>query len=248
MEPEVYERNYEHQRSHWWFKSREKALDVLLHDHLPRGKVLDVGCGPGPYLNYFSKYGQVVGVDPYEPALAMARNIYTGTLVLGNAMALPFEDNSFQLVAAIDVLYHRGIWDVDRAVREMVRVLSPGGSMVVMDAAYNFLSSTSGQHVARRFTRGELNNILLRAGLVISRSTYAYSVLFPVVWVARKIHALIDRDNPPESELKAVPGWLNSALIKWFGLEAAIGGRYSLPFGLAIHIIAKKPKDKNDCW
>jgi hypothetical protein len=130
----------------------------------------------------------------------------------------------------------------------MVRVLSPGGSMVVMAAAYNFLSSTSGQHVARRFTRGELNNILLRAGLVISRSTYAYSVLFPVVWVARKIHALIDRDNPPESELKAVPGWLNSALIKWFGLEAAIGGRYSLPFGLAIHIIAKKPKDKNDCW
>jgi SAM-dependent methyltransferase len=242
MEPALYERIFRVQGSHWWHLSRMRFLDVLLRD-LPRsGHVLDVGCGPGSMLHYLGSYGAVVGVDRHLPALAMARSHFDGPLVGGDCCRLPFVDGRFSLVFAGEVLYHRTISDVQAAVRECVRVLAPGGSLVVVDSAYAACMSAHDQaaHGARRFTRGELAALLRDAGLQVRHATYAYSLLLPVVWLVRTMKRLLHRAEEPGAELEALWGPLNRLLIGWFTLEAQVAGRFGLPFGLSVQVVGRK--------
>jgi ubiquinone/menaquinone biosynthesis C-methylase UbiE len=244
MEPEMYERVFRLQSVHWWYFSRMRFLDVLLR-HLPKGgSVLDVGCGPGSMLRYLGKYGEVVGVDSYLPALDMARTHFSGSLQEGDCCQLPFADAQFSLVAACEVLYHRNIADVRQAVRECARVLEPGGHLVVVDSAYSvcFSAHDRAAHGARRFDKDMLIDVLQEAGLEIVHSTYAYSLLLPVVWLVRRVKELLKVVEPPGSEISAIWGPLNSLVIGWFTLEAQVAGRWGLPFGLSVQILGRKPK------
>jgi len=242
VEPTLYEQIYRLQNSHWWYKSRERFLDVLLRD-LPRGGlVLDAGCGPGSMLNYFSRYGEVVGLDKYAPALKMCRDHFPGLLVQGDCSAIPFAGNSFTLVVACEVLYHRNIADVAATVREFARVLKPGGALLLIDSAYSGCSSAHDltAHGVRRFTRAELAAAMENADLEILRSTYAYALLLPLVWLLRRCKALLDIQGKPGGELSETFGPLNTLAICWFTLEAAVAGRWGLPFGLSVQVLGKK--------
>ncbi len=112
-------------------------VDVVLDrelDRLPRGaKVLDIGCGTGPYLRRFAAKGLVpFGVEPAEGMLAVARRDNPGTRVeQGVATSLPFEDESFDGVTCIEVLRYLHDDDVQRSISEILRVLKPGGFFFV---------------------------------------------------------------------------------------------------------------------
>ena len=87
-------------------------------------KVLDLGCGGGWRL--FSTVGLVVGMDLSRPSLRNAGAIY-GAVAVGDATALPFADESFDLIVSLDLLGH--IPNPSKAVTlaEVRRVLKPGG-------------------------------------------------------------------------------------------------------------------------
>lgn len=243
MEPTLYEQIHRLQSGHWWYRSRERFLDLLLAG-LPRdGIVLDAGCGPGSMLGYFGKYGQVVGLDRYLPALQMCRSHFPGPLLQGECGSLPFSDNSFTLVAACEVLYHRNITDVAATVREFVRVLRPGGSLLLVDSAYAGCYSDHDltAHGIRRFTRGELVAVMQDAGLEIGHATYAYALLLPLVWLLRRFKALFGCKGKAAGELHETWGPLNSLVISWFTLEAELAGRSGLPFGLSVQVLGRKP-------
>lgn len=240
----MYESIFSLQSTHWWHLSRMRFLDVILRSIPRRGRVLDVGCGPGSMLHYLEKYGEVVGVDSYLPALDMARTHYTGQLVEGDISNLPFPDAHFSLVAACEVLYHRNIDDVLRAVRECVRVLEPGGHFIVVDSAYSacFSAHDRAAHGARRFNREALVKMFQDAGLEIVHATYAYSLLLPVVWLVRRWKELWRIDEPPGAEMSQTWGPLNFLMIRLFTLEAFVAGRWGLPFGLSVQILGRKPE------
>ncbi len=243
MEPILYDQIHRLQKNHWWYKSRERFLDVLLRD-LPRGgSVLDAGCGPGSMLHYFSRYGEVVGLDRYLPALHMCRQHFSGPLLQGECGSLPFADASFAMVAACEVLYHRNIEDVAATVREFARVLQPGGVLLLVDSAYSSCFSEHDRvaHGVRRFTRGELVSAIHAAGLEVVRSTYAYALLLPLVWLLRHCKSLFGIKGDPGGELYATWRPLNSLIIRWFALEAALAGRTGLPFGLSVQVLGRKP-------
>ncbi|MBI5814387.1 MAG: class I SAM-dependent methyltransferase [Nitrospinae bacterium] len=244
MEHSLYEQVFRLQQSHWWFAARRNSLDSLLGGQSTGGNVLDAGCGPGSMLGYLSKYGRVTGLDPYPPALEMARKRFAGPLVMGEIGSLPFADGSFDLVGTFEVLYHKGIADVEDAVRELARVLAPGGRLVVVDSAYPSLASAHdlAAHSARRFTMEQMREIFEKAGLNVTRSTYAYCALLPVVWVVRRLKGLLGLDRRPEAELSPAPEWLNAAMIRWFRLETAVAGVFGLPFGLSLQIAGEKPR------
>ena len=242
VEPSLYEQICRLQHNHWWYKSRESFLDVLLR-RLPRGGlVLDAGCGPGSMLHYFGRYGEVIGLDRYQPALQMCRSHFSGSLLQGECGLLPFADNSFALVAACEVLYHRNIADVAATVQEFARVLRPGGTLLLVDSAYSACFSEHDRiaHGVRRFTRNELTAVMRDAGLDVSHATYTYALLLPFVWLLRRFKSFFCIKESSGGELQETWQPLNSLVVRWFAVEAAIAGRWGLPFGLSVQVVGKK--------
>lgn len=91
------------------------------------GSLLDVGCGSGWSSYLLSKLGyQVVGIDLNAEAFECPTTPNLN-LLAGSAMNLPFENESFEIVATNQAIEH--IPDPQKAITEMIRVLKPGGTL-----------------------------------------------------------------------------------------------------------------------
>jgi hypothetical protein len=78
------------------------------------------------------------------------------------------------------------------------------------------------------------------AGLEVLHATYAYALLLPMVWCLRRLKALLGVKDKPGGELHETWSPLNTLVTCWFTLEAAIAGRWGLPFGLSIQVLGRK--------
>ncbi|KAB5584914.1 S-adenosyl-L-methionine-dependent methyltransferase [Coniochaeta sp. 2T2.1] len=111
----------------------------------PTDRILDMGCGPGSITAGFTRYatqGSVVGVDLSEAVLDMAReragsaSTASISFVAADVLAgLPFPDDEFDIVFASQLFPHLQGDKTVRALREMRRVLKPGGVLATRDAA-----------------------------------------------------------------------------------------------------------------
>jgi SAM-dependent methyltransferase len=101
------------------------------------GRVLEVGCGAGYFLNRFLEYGaaHAAGIDLMEERISRAAERYPRLeLVAGDASRLPWADESFDLVTQFTCLSSVLDADVRQAMAsEMWRVLAPGGAVVSFD-------------------------------------------------------------------------------------------------------------------
>jgi 2-polyprenyl-6-hydroxyphenyl methylase/3-demethylubiquinone-9 3-methyltransferase len=109
----------------------EVVFDELLAGQSLDGlHVLDVGCGTGAFSLTASRRGGVVtSLDIGTRLLARARAKGVPKVVAGDAIVLPFADGRFDVVLSSECIEHTT--DPRRAVAEMVRVLRPGGRLVV---------------------------------------------------------------------------------------------------------------------
>jgi SAM-dependent methyltransferase len=94
----------------------------------PGRRVLDLGCRYGALTRMYAEGNDVVGVDVDREALAEAAKLGIETRWADVDEPLPFEDESFDVVVAGELLEH--VRDPDRLVRETTRVLRPGGTLV----------------------------------------------------------------------------------------------------------------------
>ena len=130
---------YEHLMGVWSRSAGRTFLDFL--SPLPNQNWLDVGCGNGAFTDLVMQNcapGGMHGIDPSEGQLAYARKRLAGTravLQQGDAMALPFEDDRFDV--AIMALVIHFVPDPARAVTEMTRVVRPGGTVASYVWAYD---------------------------------------------------------------------------------------------------------------
>jgi len=88
-------------------------------------RILDVGCGKGFLLFDFGKVVpgiEVCGIDISEYAIRNGKEEIKDKLRIGNAMALPWPDNYFDLVISINTLHNLYCYELDKALREIVRV------------------------------------------------------------------------------------------------------------------------------
>jgi 2-polyprenyl-3-methyl-5-hydroxy-6-metoxy-1,4-benzoquinol methylase len=123
---------------HGYAVARHHLLLGLLAPHAKRGgSLLDVGCASGYYaVRYAQRGGSATGIDVAESSLTLARERAKGAGVsdrcafeLGDVRDLPVEDCSVDVVLATEVLEH--IREQRQALAELVRVLRPGGTLVV---------------------------------------------------------------------------------------------------------------------
>jgi ubiquinone/menaquinone biosynthesis C-methylase UbiE len=118
---------------------------------LEHSRVLDVGCGTGRWLHrYLQEKVCPVGLDATH---AMLRRAADGglicPLVISRAQCLPFREGVFDLVSAVTVIQHIPPADQRDAIREMARVLRPGGHLLLLD-----LIRGKGPHIFPRRPEG----------------------------------------------------------------------------------------------
>jgi ubiquinone/menaquinone biosynthesis C-methylase UbiE len=115
------------------FRAVLRALELAA---VPGGALLlDVGCGTGRWVRRYGELGfSAVGVDATIGMLRIARALGTSApLITGLVQSLPFSDAAFDCLSDITVIQHIPYELQPNALREMIRVLKPGGRMILME-------------------------------------------------------------------------------------------------------------------
>jgi SAM-dependent methyltransferase len=223
------------QTGYWWYDARNDLLRAGLGEWVGRpARLLDVGSADGPSARWLPRQGRVaVDLD--------VRGLVPGRDACASALALPFRDSTFDLVAAFDVVEH--CEPESTAVAELARVLRPGGRMLVSVPAYQWAWSDhdvrAGHH--RRYTRRRLVAALEREGLEVRRATHAFALVFPMFVVERVVRRLRP-PAPGTSRLPQPSPWVDRLLRTLCRWETRLLARRDLPFGSSVLVAAVKPE------
>jgi SAM-dependent methyltransferase len=222
---------------HWWYRGRRRVLDVVLSSlDMPRdAAVLDAGCGSGRNMVELRRYGTVTGIELSPPSVQVARERGVGEVLEGSVLEMPFADDSFELAVSLDVIEH--LHDDRCALRELRRVVAPGGRLLVTVPAYQWLWSRHDEinHHHRRYSRGTLHKAAEEAGWRCERTTHFNSLLLPVAMMMRALEPLNRRAAASSLDLWMPPAPVNWLLQQPLNLEAALIDRgVEIPVGLSL--------------
>ena len=254
MKHEEYERMYRFEDTYWWFVARRHLITSLLETQYPRDgalQILDIGCGTGAMLDELSPFGTVVGADFSPEALQFCVTRGVGAdLTRADVRRLPFADGSFDVVTAMDIIEH--IDDDKAASCEIWRVLKPGGRLFVTVPAFPSLWSEHDEalHHHRRYTVPRLRDLFQRVGLSVDKISYTVTALFGPVWAYRQISNFADRlgakkreDGEKKANLVSFSQPVNAALLALSQWETRLVRSRSLPFGVTVVCVARKPSE-----
>ena len=222
---------------HWWYRGRRKVLArVFAELGLPYpARILDAGCGSGRNMVELARLGTVTGVELSGTSVALARERAVGEVIEGSVLDMPFETDSFELAVSLDVIEH-----LDQhleALRELRRVVAPGGALLVTVPAYGWLWSGHDEinHHFRRYTRRSLQRVAQQAGWQQVRTTYFNSLLLPVAILLRALDRWSTKTTESSLDLWVPPEPVNRLLELPLDLEAALIGRGGrIPAGLSL--------------
>ncbi|MEN3330448.1 MAG: hypothetical protein V7638_5255 [Acidobacteriota bacterium] len=242
MKEHTYPIMFRIEQSHWWYTGRRKILTRFVEDICRqvtdrRPRILDVGCGTGANLLMLSKFGDAEGVDVSVDALAFCRERGLENVKLGAAERLPYEDGTFDLVTALDVVEHL---DDDLAgLREMRRVLRPGGRVLLFVPTFMFLWGLQDDvsNHRRRYRMPQLGRVLEQAGFAIERTTYANITFFMPILAMRKLMRLTGIKAESENNINVSA--LNGVLARMLGAESFVLRYMNIPFGVSGLCVAR---------
>jgi SAM-dependent methyltransferase len=248
MQQHTYEIMNRVEDSHWWFVGRRAILEEFLRQiiqnpksEIQNPKILDVGCGTGANLEMLAQFGEAEGVDVSDDALEFCRAKGLKTHK-GLAEKLPFEDESFDLVTALDVVEH--LDDDVSGLKEMNRVLKSGGKTLIFVPAFMWLwgvqDDISNHRI--RYTKKQIVERLEKAGFEIERATYANLTFFAPILAGRTLMKITG--IKPESENNVNVSALNGIFGKIFSAERFWLKNFNFPFGVSIVITAKKAETR----
>ncbi|HEY4002811.1 MAG TPA: class I SAM-dependent methyltransferase [Candidatus Xenobia bacterium] len=244
MQPAEFEQLYRFERTYWWHLGRLRLLESLLDEWLPKRQgntILDFGCGTGGNLTTLRKYGDVTGVDVSKQAVeACRRDGFENVIRIKPNVPLPFADQSYNLITTLDVLEH--VDDDVAALRDLHRVLTPGGLLVVFVPAYEFLWSEHDEALQhkRRYLASYLHARMNVAGFQVLKRTYAISLSFPLIVGYRWFKGLFPSKVPASTSYVPLPAFLNELLLDSVMMEADMIRRMNLPVGTSVLAVGRK--------
>ena len=231
---------------YWWYQALRQHVAAAIQSAGPDFSLLDAGCGTGGMLNVVRQKfpaADLTGIDQSAHALELTAARKTGAkLITASVHQLPFPENTFDFLLSLDVLSSVGL-DDSLAMREAYRVLRPGGALILNVAALEFLKGAHDRAVDadRRYTLGQLRALLQGAHFQVERLTYWNATLTPPIALVRWLsRAHLEKNEPPPSDFRAIPSFLNSILRHVAALELSASRYVSLPFGTSLFAIARK--------
>lgn len=247
MRPQNYRVMFEVEDDHWWFVGRRAIVFTqidqlqLLRQSLPvdgTAEILDIGCGTGATMDALKSYGRVQGIDLSMLPLSFSRQRGHERVLCASATSLPFPDGHFDLVTALDVIEH--LVDDVAGLREIFRVLKPGGRAVLFVPAFQSLwgpNDVQSGH-QRRYRRRQFLEAIAAAGLAVEKISYANFAMFLPIWLGRRILSLLGRHEQSENRINH--RLLNRWLAALFSAEAGWLKRHELPFGVSLLCVARR--------
>ncbi|MEO0649649.1 MAG: class I SAM-dependent methyltransferase [Planctomycetota bacterium] len=250
MDANAYKQFLELERDHWWFRGRRTVyfglLEHELRDQRPE-RILDLGCGMGGFLEGLSELGgRVFHSDVDLDSLHHCTDRGWPHGVVSSGYALPYQNDSFDLVCMFDAIEH--IPDDNAVMREVARVLRPGGHVFVSVPAYQFLYANNdrvAQH-ERRYTRGGLARVFEQAGLDVRRNTHSNIFLFPAILPAvlgiKTLEKVFNKqaDSDHTNLTWPIPKAVHGACHAAFAAELPLSRRFNWPAGHSIAALARK--------
>ena len=243
----------DHEDRHWWYRGRRRIVQNELARLTvpPDARVLDAGCGSGRLLDELTAYGSVSGLDMNPDSVEVARGRGHADVQEGAVESLPWEDETFDLITCLDVVEHTA--DDRVSMRELRRVLVPGGRLLITVPAYQALWSSHdvfNRHY-RRYDRRTMRALASDTDMTIERMTYFNSLLLPPAAVVRLLQRLrlrhartaVENGNGAHrSDVELTPQWLSPALELPLRLEAAWlrGGERIIPAGLSLLAVLQR--------
>jgi SAM-dependent methyltransferase len=233
------------EQNHFWFHGfRASFIPVLqqIADGRRDLRLLDCGCGTGYNLQHLLRpYGRAFGFDLSEDSMRRGREKRL-PIARGNMHHIPFRSNMFDVATSFDVV--QSVPDDRAALREMARVLKPGGHAVLNVTALEFLrgdhSDVWGE--LRRYTPRSAKQLLADAGLHPVRVAFVFGSILPMVLGIRLAQRMLRPLRQPtgDEDLQAPAAPVNTALAWLVRGEAALARRVPMPFGSSLMIVGRK--------
>ena len=231
------------ERMHWYYAGKR----VLVRGWIRRaaglardGLLLDCGAGTGLFAESMRDVCQVRVLDDHAESLAILRTRFAAAeIVEGSATAIPLPAAAVDCVTVLDVLEH--IADHEAAVREIHRVLRPGGCVVATVPALMTLWGywDTALHHQRRYTLPELRALFGEGDWELVHLNYTNVAVFPAVWLVRRWQRWRDSGADSRMEDKIPPAWLNGFLQGLFVRLGLVRG-FRFPFGVSLLLVARK--------
>jgi len=241
MEQNHYNTLFRYEEHHWWYRARRLLVHEIIRKYF-KGKtklsIADIGCGTGALTKELEQYGKCIGVDISEQAINFCRSRGITNLRVGSAEETGCAPNSLDVVVCLDVLEH--LEDDGTGIREIKRILKPGGMAIIFVPAFMFLWSITDEvsHHHRRYRLPEIAAKLTSENFILVRQTYFNTLLFPFIAIVRLTVQLLHIH--PKSEMETGHGFINMILYRIFYLERYILRYTNFPFGVSIMMIVKK--------
>jgi SAM-dependent methyltransferase len=247
MQQDYYKEYYILERSHWWFTAREKIIvnyikKLIRKNDLPSSKlnILNVGCGPGRTSEFLSNFGNVTSIEYDKFCCDFVKEHTDLNIINGSITELFFENNTFDLVCAFDVIEH--VEDDQLAVKELKRVTKLNGLVLITVPAFMSLWSHHDviNHHFKRYKENEID-LLFKNNNDGKKlfSSYFNFILFLPIFTVRQLSNLfkLDKKRPGSgSDFETFKvGFMNQILYKIMSFESNfLNNNVKLPFGVSI--------------
>jgi SAM-dependent methyltransferase len=202
-------------------------------------KILDAGCGTGYVLSHTDRHGLSFGIDISDIALGYCRMRGTSRLARASVEALPFGNESFDIIVSADVICQDEVSDDKNAINEFHRTLKKEGILIINVSAYRFLRRRRDRyvHMRRRYTTQELGAKLRDCGFKVRKMTYRCTAPF---FIALIFKPLVDRLAERDSHRRRGPRVINFLLGLFLKAENILLKAIDMPVGTSVFCVSEK--------
>jgi len=255
---DYYKEYYIHERNHWFFLARNKIIldtvrRLVKKNNSTSIKILNIGVATGYTSVLLQEFGEVDSIEYDKDCYDfVVNNVPEIKVTNGSILELPYNEGSFDLVCAFDVIEH--VKDDELAVKEMKRVAKQDGFVFVTVPAYMFLWTNHDEiniH-ERRYSRKYLK-YRFRPDGNIEYSSYFNTILFPLIASYRLFISGFRKNDNKNSDsdddetigkdlaIGSDVGILNKMLYYLFSSESLFFNlNLKFPFGVSIMLLWKK--------